>query len=209
MILTKKRNAIEKIEPFELYNDCSELPLYRWIKLAVTGDYKWLIKTGKTKDDLADHYHKVYTEYTSLVKDVRSTQELKLKIAVSTTAKRIDHIQICVNLLRVKRDEKLIHLLQNELGFSRLTYIDLDKDLTLTETLMRSEIVKYEQKRIQLEKMFTDMADGDNGELEFYEQIRILAKWLTFNIDPHTTSVIQYISYLNALKLEIKNNQNA
>lgn len=208
MILFKKRDKIARVEPFELYKDCSELPLYNWIKLAITNDYKWLIKSGHTINDLSEHYHLMHEEYTSLVKDVRSTQELKLKISITTIANRIDHITVCINQLRIKRDERLIEILQNDLGFHKLTYEDLYKDLDLTETLMRSDIVKFQQKKQQYEKMLEDMADGNNGEADFYSQIQIIAKWLGFGIDVYKTSLMQYVSYLNALKLEIKNSQN-
>lgn len=206
MIFRKYKKEII-IEQYEAYRDCSELPLYNWIKLAVTSDYKWLVKSGKTNADLSNIYDTILAEYTALIKDVRSSQELQLKIAITTIASRIDHVTICVNQLRIKRDERLISILQNELGFYRLTYEDLAKDLELTETLMRSDIVKFEQKKIQYEKMFEGSAENANGEIDFYDQIRVIGKWIGYSIDPHNTSLMQYVTYLNALKMEIKNDQ--
>lgn len=192
---------------YELYQDCSEIPLYNWIKLAVTANHKWLIKSGKTEDDLSEAYEAIFTEYTSLVKDVRSTQELRLKIAITSLANRIDQVKLCVSHLRFERDEKLIEILRNDLGFYRLAYDDLDKDLNLTETLMRTDTIKFEQKKQQYEKMVGDVSDSGNGEVDFYEQVQVLSKWLGFSINPKNTSLMQYIVYLNALKLEIKNSQ--
>lgn len=205
MIFKKTLKIIKP--PYELYQDCSLLPLFNWIKIAVTGDYKWLIKAGETDDDLSATYEAIFTEYTSLVKDVRSAQELRLKIAITTLANRIDHIKICIEQLRIERDERIVSILQNKLGFHRLTYIDLDKDLGLTETFMRSDIVKFEQNKIQHEKMFENIGDGGNTEADFYEQISMLEKWKGYAINPHTTSVLQYVIYVNQLKHEIKNNQ--
>lgn len=205
MIFRKKADVIKS--HYELYRDCSELPLYNWIKLAITGSHKWLIKSGDTDDDLSDSYAAIFTEYTSLVKDIRTVQELKLNISINTLANRIDHINICINHLRIEREERLISILQNELGFYRLSYTDLQKDLDLTETLTRSDIVKLEQKKQHYAKMIVETDSGtNNDESAFYEQISVVEKWKGYAINPHTVSLLQYIVYLNQLKTEIKNN---
>jgi hypothetical protein len=111
------------------------------------------------------------------------------------------------------RDADIIRILQTPqpdgLGFSRLTYDDLEKDIKLTENFLRMDMVKLNQAKAQLEKIFKTAGDTDgvNSKGMFYEQITSLSKWLQFGINPKETSVIQYVSYLNALTDEIRRNE--
>lgn len=196
----------------ELYTDLSDLPLHNWINVAVTNDLKWLVKSGPIPDDLTEHYQELLTEYQLLVKDTKSDIEHKTKVTYAKLANRIDHIQIAVNALRIERDEDIIRILQTPqpegLGFERLTYQDLDKDLKLTENYLKMDIIKFEQAKNQLDKIIkASEHDGVNSKGMFYEQITSLSKWIGFGINPKQTSVIEYVSYLNMLQVEIKANR--
>lgn len=208
------RRSIQISKTSSVYKDCSELPVYNWIKLAVTGDLQWLMKEGGDEGiqsnetgRLQSLYEAILAEYGTLIKDTKTSQELRLKIDITTIAHRIDHVRVCVNLLRIERDEKLIDILRTKLGFARLNYEDLKRDLDLTETYLKADIVKFEQRKGQYEKL-TEGEIGSGTEADFYEQVAILSKWLTFGIDVYKTSVLQYVSYLNQLKNEIKNQNN-
>lgn len=197
----------------ELYTDLSDLPLYNWIEVAVSNNLKWLVKSGPIPDDLTDHYQSLLTEYQLLVKDTKTDVEHKIKVTYARLANRIDHIQIAVNALRIERDEDIIRILQTPqpdgLGFERLTYEDLEKDLKLTENYLKMDIVKFEQAKNQLDKIIKVSGDsGVNSKQMMYEQIGSLSKWLTFNINPKDTSVMQYITFLNMLDIEIRANRN-
>jgi hypothetical protein len=198
----------------ELFQDLSDLPLYNWIETAVSGNLKWLVKSGPIPDDLETHYSELLAEYQSLVKDAKTSNDHSLKVTYALLANRIDHVNIALNALRMGRDADIIRILQtpqpNGLGFSRLTYDDLDKDIKLTENFLRMDMVKLNQAKAQLEKIFKTAGDTDgvNSKGMFYEQITSLSKWLQFGINPKETSVIQYVSYLNALTDEVKRNKN-
>jgi len=198
-----------------LYTDLSDLPLYNWIELATSQNLKWLVKSGPMPDDLSDHYQSLLTEYQILVKDTKSDIEHKTRVTYAKLANRIDHIQIAVNALRMHgRDTELIRILQTPqpdgLGFERLKYDDLEKDLKLTENYLKMDIVKFEQAKNQLDKMVKAAETNGtvNSKAQFYEQITSLSKWLQFGINPKETSVMQYISYLNMLDAEIRANRN-
>lgn len=191
-----------------LYADCSEIPLYNWIKIAITGNHKWLVKSGPVSNDLSEHYEFIYAEYQTLVKDTKSSHELTLKINLAQTANRIDIIKVCIHQLRLEKDERLISILHS-LGFNRLTYTDLEKDLKLTETYLQSDIIKFQQKKIQYEKMSVEDGGGITGavEADFYNQISIIEKWKGSAIDVYNYSVIKWVSDLNQLKAEIRNSE--
>lgn len=193
----------------ELYTDLSDLPLYHWIELATSGNMKWLVKSGPIPEDIADHYEVLLAEYQSLVKDTKSSNDHSIRVTYAKLANRIDHVNIALNVLRHTRDEGIIAILQapepNGLGYDRLAFEDLPKDIKLVETYLKMDIIKFEQAKGQLEKiMKTADTDGVNSKGMFYEQIVSLSKWLSFGINPKETSVIQYISYLNMLMIEVK-----
>lgn len=195
-----------------LYTDLSDLPLYNWIECAVSQNLKWLVNSGPIPDDLTEHYQALLTEYQLLVKDTKSDIEHKTKVTYARLANRIDHIQIAVNALRIERDEDIIRILQTPqpegLGFERLTYEDLERDLKLTENYLKMDIIKFEQAKNQLDKIIkASEHDGVNSKGMFYEQITSLSKWIGFGINAKQTSVIEYVSYLNMLQVEIKANR--
>lgn len=199
----------------ELYTDLSDLPLYNWIELAVSTNLKWLVKSGEQPEDgvLTEIYDQLLSEYQTLVKDSKSAHEHNVKVNYARLANRIDHIQIAVNALRMGgRDEDLIRILRSPqpegLGFERLTYDDLERDLKLTENYLKMDVVKFEQAKNQLDKIMKAAEhEGVNSKGMFYEQITSLSKWIGFGIHPRQVSVMEYISYLNMLQLEIKNSK--
>lgn len=203
-----------EILPTLLYTDLSDLPLYNWIELACTSNMKWLVKSGPIPDDLSDHYASLLAEYQILVKDTKSDIEHKTRVTYARLANRIDHITVAVNALRFHgRDEDLIRILQTPqpdgLGFERLKYDDLERDLKLTENYLKMDLVKFEQAKNQLDKMVkaAESSGAGNSKGVFYEQITSLSKWLQFGINPKECSVMQYISYLNMLDSEIRANR--
>lgn len=197
-----------------LYTDLADLPLYNWIELSVSGNMKWLVKDGTVPDDLTEHYETLLNEYQSIVKDTKSQHDHQVKIEYAKLANYIDHVTIAINALRLYgRDEAIITILQTGkpqgLGFERLTYNDLEKDLKLTENYLKMDIVKFEQAKNQLEKMVKAVGDtGVNSKGAFYQEVVSLSKWLGFGIQPKETTVMQYISYLNMLQIEIQANRN-
>jgi hypothetical protein len=202
-----------EVLPTLLFDDLSDLPLYNWIELAVSQNMKWLVKSGPVPEDLSDHYQELLSEYQIIVKDTKSDIEHKTRVTYAKLANRIDHITIAIGALRIERDEDIIRILQTPqpdgLGFERLTYDDLERDLRLTENYLKMDIVKFEQAKNQLDKMVKAAeSNGGNSKGQFYEQITSLSKWLQFGINPKECSVMQYISYLNMLDAEIRANRN-
>lgn len=196
---------------YDIYKDCSELPLYNWVKIAVTGDFKWLVKTGETPPNIAEHYHVIYAEYQSLIKDTRSSKEMTLKIDMAKLANRIDHIQVCIQQLKIGRDEDIIRILRTPapdgLGFGRLNYNILERDIKLTETYLQSDIVRYKQRKAQYDALLGEVTKGQAGEADFYQQISTLEKWKGSAIDVRTYTLIHWVADLNNLKAEIKANE--
>lgn len=190
----------------ELYADLSDLPLYNWIEIAVSNNLKWLVKSGEIPEDIDAHYDLLLAEYQELVQDAKSANSHQVKVTYAKLANRIDHVNIALNALRIERDEGIIRILRGLLGFDRLTYDDLEKDIKLTETYLKMDIIKLEQAKNQLDKIFksAENTSGTTTKGMFYQEITSLSKWLNFGINPKETSVMQYVSYLNMLQLEIK-----
>lgn len=200
---------------YVLYNDCSELPLFNWVKLVCSGDLKWIVSEGRCEDakELQEQYTKLVAEYSTLIRDTRTTQELKLKIQVTQLANKIDQVNVAMHALRTGgRDLEIIRILRtpvpNGLGFGRLSYVNLEHDLKLTESYLKMDEVRYKQRSLEIETLLKKAeANGGNSESDFYSEISSLSKWLGFGIAPRETTVIQYVSFLNQLKLEIKNSE--
>lgn len=175
-----------------------------------------MVKSGACWDEaaLTERYAELVTEYGTLVKDAKTTQELKLKIALTQLANKIDQVNIAVHTLRTFGwNEDVVRILRAPvpvgLGFTRLSYAPekLEADLKFTETFLQMDIVRFKQRSVDMETLLKKAGGGVNSEAEFYGEITMLSKWLGFGIHPKETSLLQYVGYLNMLKAEIKNNE--
>lgn len=182
------------------YQSCAELPLYNWIELCVTGDLKWLIKEG-TPENLTDTYLNIADEYAELSKDEKAGRVLRLKIQIATLNNKLICIESACNFLSVTRNEEVIDILRNKLGFISLKYDNLDVDLAKTISIAKSDHVRLKKA----EKSLSDMLANGGGEIkreDFYTELAVLSKWANRQISPHTHSLMEYIVLKNAFKAD-------
>lgn len=200
-----------------LYSDLSELPLHNWIEIATSGNLKPLIISGESTDtELQERYAELLGEYQSLIKNEKVINEHSLKVKCYYLANRLNQIEVCLNILRIERDEGIINLLRlpkpDGLGFGRVSYENLPAGIKMTESLMGADKIALKKAQNDIQKLTEAQTDdrkqGVNSKAEFYNEIGVLAKWLQFSINPKECSVMQYVSYLNLLEAEVAANRD-
>jgi hypothetical protein len=181
-----------------VYSSCAELPLFNWIELCVTGDLKWLAKSGEP-DNLSETYLAIADEYSEVSKDQNATHMLSLKKQIAILNNKLVCTHLAVEHLRTIRNEEVISILRNNLGFASLKYDNLDKDLDRTVSLSKSMLAKLQV----LEKQLQEQANKKGGEITreaYYSEVAIISKWLGFQIQPKNYSLLEYIVAKNAFK---------
>lgn len=197
----------------EAYETCDEFPFFNFIKLSVSGDNKWLIKSGQpgNLDQIAEN---IQSEYTELSGDKTTNKALKLSREIKYLEGRIKIINHIISRLQTGRVDELIKLLQSPapsgLGF-RFTYDDLETDLRRTITASKSD----EQKLIAARHQYEQIPKGGKAtEKTWYDQLSAIDKYRQSPpTNPRNITVIQFIAmetdysaYISSLKANERNN---
>ncbi len=192
------QNSLPDLKQNSVYSTCADLPLYNWIELCVTGDLKWLVKSGEPTD-LSEAYLALADEYSEVAKDPQALHTLTLKKQIAILNNKLVCIQLAVDHLQTVRNEEVIAILRKDLGFASLNYADLEKDLPRTINLAKSMYAKLQI----LEKQLGEQVKKSGGEVTregYYSELAIIGKWAGFQIQPKKYSVMEYIVLKNAFK---------
>lgn len=185
----------------EAYENCFDLPLYNFVKRVLTGDNKWLIKSGSPVN-IDEAWANIYAEYIDLKKDVNSKILLDIKKELAVLDNDILIINAIVSQLKVKRNEELIEILKKEYGF-RLTYEDLSKDLKRTISITKSKYVELKTKENEYQKNIAAQSTGAKEwtEEDYISQLIEISKYQGGSIiHMKDISVAEYMILLNKFK---------
>lgn len=183
-----------------IYQSCSELPLYNWIELCVTGELKWLIREGNPTD-LAEAYLKIADEYAEVSKDEKAGRVLRLKIQIATLNNKLICIESAVNFLAIQRNDEVINILRTQYGFNSLKYDNLDEDLRKTISKAKTDHVKLKTLENQLNQLVSS-GGGTIKREDFYSELAILGKWAGRQISAQTHTVMEYLELKKLFKAD-------
>lgn len=196
--LKKKTTNLKKFaEVNSWYKNCSELPLYNFIKATITNDVTWLKISGNPSDeDLHEAWSTIQGDFEDMQKDSQSDYLLNLISQITYTDERLRIIYNVVSILEIKRSEALISILQNELGFNyEYSEESLQRDLKLTLSEIKMDQVNLELSRKEYEDY---KAKGKPvTELDYDKLISRLSKYQGYHIKSKEITVTQFISILN------------
>lgn len=153
-------SAKSKVKPLagEAYESCDTLPFSNFIELSVTGDLKWLVKSGNPTN-LDAICAKIQSEYSELSQDKDTNTLLELNALIKYYEGRIAITNHIVSHLRERRLDALILILQKPspegLGFM-FTYEDLQGDLTRTLIMSKSDEMKMNRAIMERDEMTGD-----------------------------------------------------
>lgn len=195
------------------YTDCSQLPLLNFIKVLTTDDKSWLmIKRGwvfRNNKELENIWDNIFMEYTELSQDKQGSHIFGLIKELTTVKNRLDQIQNSISALfkiyeagiGLDKFQPLINNLKSLAGVSfKFSEETLLEDLKKTETVAKKYVVQYEETLAEYQKI-AKSEQSKATEKDYYEQMAFISDNLNgVNIDPKTTTVLQYIGYINHIK---------
>jgi len=194
MLRARSDQSLTKIsEPPLVYKSVYELPLYNFIQISLTGDTeKWGV--------MPDIWNTITEQYAELSGDKSMGRAFVLTRQITYLKNRLNIIQLVVNQLSVTRNEELIKILQNDLGF-RLKFDDLQGDLVRVVSLAKPDFVKLKQAEAQ----YNDLKKDEKAatEADWDDELTHLGKFQAFKIDKKQTTVSEYLSIKKAFKAHV------
>lgn len=187
------------------YADCDELPLFNFIKIVVTGDYRWLWKNKDKTDgtDLKDVWTNITEEYNECSGNLSYKSQLALSKQLTFINNKLVIIQAVVDFLMVEYNKDLCDLLRS-MGFVyKYDPADLYKDLKLTISSAKRLVVSLREAEIELNAM--EEKQEKPSESNYLILIAQLSKFLGFKIPSKKTSVKEFVSYLSLAEKGVKN----
>ncbi|RYE40024.1 MAG: hypothetical protein EOP48_25150 [Sphingobacteriales bacterium] len=192
------------------YTSCADLPLYNFIKIAVTGDLTWIYAEQKKPwhrhGDEKGIWQDIFAEYNELSGNRNSAHVYVLVRLITSLNNKLRIVHSAVDVLSRQYNKSLCDMLI-KMGF-RFSFSPetLVQDLQFTLTNAKSMFIKREEAEKEYAEMNKDSKRA--SEKDYNALIAQLSKYMQFKIDPKTTSVLDFISYIEAFNQEHKPKQN-
>jgi len=184
------------------YKSCSEIPLYNFIKVLSTKDFKYLVISGKPKK-LGQVWEKILNEYIELTGNEKQTQMLAVMKEVAFLGNKIFLIKSIEYSLRVQYSEDLVGQLKKNgfnISLDVKNYEQYNKQLDLLLTRLKSTISIYESKAQELKDMQEIKESDRDLESQYTGWLADLSKFQGYRLDPKEITVTEFASILDSFK---------
>jgi hypothetical protein len=183
------------------YQNCAELPLDNFIKIASSGDLKHLVVFGfPTKAQLVLAWDAILSEYLVLSNSPQQNFMLTCMKEITTLSNKIEIIQALVDHLALHYHEGMVINLKL-LGF-RFKYNpenkeQYHKDLQLTVTQSKSLLIRLEQKKKDLNLLRSKESGSD---ADYDSVLTELSKFQGYRLNPKDVTVSEFLAILKRFK---------
>lgn len=189
-----------------IYENCDELPAYRFDALIRTGDRRWLLKSDKVVDYdvqlLAGTYNNICNEYDSLTNRDEFRLDTEEKIEHALKISRLQGLRACFNLLRLGDQRAIEELKVWDVNIESITLDSIHK--------VRS-IIAREQMELNIDIMEEASARENTKEdkYSFVKSAVLASRNLNYRIDHKKITVTEWVqtqSILKEMAAEARNN---
>ncbi len=156
--MPSENSPIKSNTSYHLYNDCSKLPLDKFIDCLIDNDLQQLIISGTaTESKLQEIWDQIYIQYLQLSQDGSYNETLELFKEIDQLKSKITIVNNTIRYLQIKFDQDLVDIIN---GFAlRCNIIESDRDETLINKLnlvvarMKKWFPRLSQKEKELEEL--------------------------------------------------------
>jgi len=186
-----------------IYQSCTELPLYLFIKVLTTGELIHLVQRGKPKkEQLKEAWDKIFAEYSALSENKQNNYLLSLLRDYYSIPNKIVIIQTIVDELSKGYNKELTDKLR-ELGFRHAyrpeTYM---QDLKITVTQAKGLILKYKTCYDDLERLQEKNSKAEPTDYDLI--LSELSKYQGYRLDPKQITVSEFCAIVKRFKQDNK-----
>lgn len=205
--LNKKRGNLNPDIVNDYYKDCSELPLWNFIKCTVSKNLNYLIISGTPDVELMKKsWNDITNEYSDLSDDGTTSYILNLFSQISYLDEKLRIVYNIIAFIENRRSEELIKILQEDLGFG-YSYSEetIEDDLRATVSEIKIDKVNLDLSEIEL-KAYKEKSVEPN-EVDYVKLIVRLGKHQGYPIKQKETTVLEFVAILNDFSSKISNRQ--
>lgn len=189
------------------YTNCSELPLFNFIRILTRNDLKQLYSDKDNlllRPDLKAIWDGIFMEYTELSQDKQGTHIFHLIRELTVLKAKLDLIQLCIDTLGRCTDltvmQPTIKTLKQLSGVTYpFTAKNLLKDLEMTAKVSKKFIVRYEETLLEYRAISKD-EQAKATEMDYMEQIVAIKEHLGISFDINEISTSEYIALVKRIK---------
>jgi hypothetical protein len=195
----KIKDLLKRRTEYVVYDSCDTLPLYNFVKILTTGDFDYLVKTGKAPTTVLQNiWGEISEQYSTLSQDKKSKLILDCVVDIAYLRNKLIIIQSLIDELSKGYDESIIELLQElELSVSYDGYI-LN---TLKSVIAQAKMIGIDLKERQAEyNQMNEKSEGATTESEYYLLIADLSKFIGSVINIREISVSYFVGIYGLYK---------
>lgn len=189
------------------YTNCSDLPLFNFIKILTKGDLNQLLsdKDGwRLKPNLEQIWDDIFMEYTELSQDRQGSHIFGLIKDLQVLKSKIDLIQLCIDVLskttNLSDKKPTIDTLKKLAGvYFQFTEATIVNDLKNTANSAKRFVIQHEEILKEYRSLAT-VEQSKATEMDYMEEIALIKSHENVSFDIRTTSVIEYIAYKKNIK---------
>lgn len=183
-------------EVSEIKPDLADTDMYTWIKFCVHGTH---IE--------AEAGELLREQFQEAVKSDDDTYIFNLRKDILYSDQELIQIREMADFLRMGRNDEIIAILNSEPYYISLSFDNINADIDRMMAMHKQKQVRLKLKEAEYVKHIERHEDVQPPtELDWYSQLRVLSKWQGHPIPAKTTSVMEYIVYLNDFKADVKRN---
>jgi len=205
-VQSKIISALRAFPSGKAYSSCTDLPLYNFIKVVITGELKWLIIWG-WPSGLAEKWERIFEEYGGLNPD--KTQNAKLTCIKNIQVLKCKEyiLQSWVYVLKTSKNQEYIKVAKQ--GLAKWGYHQSDNvDRILSQLkLLKAEIKEFEEELLHYNKE-KNKETGNLTEAEFDLTLVSLSKYFGIDVDSKKITVSKYCAFLKRINEDVANGTN-
>ncbi len=189
-----------------LHRTCKTLPLYNFIECYCNNDLNYLIISGTaTKVELQDAWEEVYLEYTSLIKNEKSSYLFDLEKRITLLEYHIKYIDHAKMFLHYGYDEEIANEVRG-MGYklnAEFGSQDYFKQLDLMVSRCKTRIFELGELEEEFKRLLNTVEAKPQNEEDLNITIAMLSKHQGYHINKKETTVLEFCSILNLYLKEI------
>lgn len=203
-----------------LYNNCSTLPMLRFIALICNNDYKQLIIIGNPPQSVLEQtWEQVYEQYLNLCSGDESIYLYKLQLKVDQKKLFIEALTFLQSILHGTdfipgMSSKVAQRLNKMMILMKLSERFTLQPETLKEELQLLRII-INEATLELNELLHDLEaakkKGDGSSLRedhFYEWATIMSQYYQFNIQVSQLTVTEFEGYRKRYRKAVQQQKN-
>ena len=180
-----------------LYKKCAELPLSIFLKIVLESDINLLIKSGEhSPEEVGQAWEEIYSEYFEIAGSMDSKYLIQTARTILIAENKIDIINACVPILRLKENEKCYNAL-TKIGYPIKRIEDRgqrNKELDRLVSRAKGLVHTIAQGERELRRVTENEGRARPTEQDYIRSLAYLSKFQGYRIDPEITTVAEYVA---------------